>query len=74
MFSDEDSGWLATLGLRVTANVAEVKSAYRRLAAKWHPDKWGNNRKQEQLKASARFTEIAAAYRALCDKASLGRM
>ena len=39
-------------------NLEKVKSAYRKLCLKWHPDK---NRDNEAA-ASARFTRITAAY------------
>ena len=44
---------------------AAVRRAYRRLAARWHPDKW-TTKKQEQREAAAlRFEEVQKAYEVL---------
>jgi len=48
------------LGLEKGASLREVKSAYRHLAGKWHPDKNPNN-----PDAEAKFREIADAYNTL---------
>lgn len=47
----------ATLGIKKDANKKEIKSAYRKLAQKYHPDKNPDNDKAED-----KFKEIAAAY------------
>lgn len=47
------------LGVTKTASTSELKSAYRRLALKWHPDK---NKEQS---AEAKFKEINEAYEVL---------
>lgn len=49
------------LGVSKTASAAEIKSAYRKLALKWHPDR---NKTQE---AEAKFKEINNAYSVLSD-------
>lgn len=46
-----------------SASQEEIKSAYRRLAMLWHPDRNPNNRKE----AEERFKEIAYAYSVLSD-------
>ena len=46
------------LGIPRNATDAEVRSAYKKAAIKWHPDK---NRHQEEL-AESKFKEITVAY------------
>lgn len=50
------------LGVSKSASAAEIKSAYRKLALKWHPDK---NKAPE---AEAKFKEINNAYSVLSDE------
>ena len=47
----------AVLGVRNGASNKEIKSAYHKLAMKWHPDKHPNDKL-----ATAKFQEIAEAY------------
>ena len=56
------AGALETLGLRPGATQADAKRAYRRLAAKWHPDKWAARPAEAQTKAAAMFRAIKGAY------------
>ena len=51
-----------TLGVAQTATADEIKSAYRKLAMQWHPD-----RNQGNPEATAKFKEISAAYETLSD-------
>lgn len=51
------------LGLQKSASEAEIKSAYRKLALQWHPDK-NPDKKSE---AEAKFKEINEAYQVLSD-------
>lgn len=46
-----------TLGLKSTASWTEVQAAYRKLAARWHPDKKGGSQE--------RFIKIQKAYEGL---------
>lgn len=51
-----------TLGVKKSATKADIKSAYRRLALKWHPDK------NKEVGADKKFKEISAAYEVLSDE------
>ena len=51
------------LGVPKSAPEKDVKSAYRKLARKWHPDANPNNQKQ----AEDKFKEIQEAYEVLGD-------
>jgi len=51
----------AVLGLEADASLAEVKSAYRKSASKFHPDK------NSAPDAPTRFREIQEAYELLSD-------
>ena len=52
------------LGLKKDANADEIKSAFRQLAKKWHPDRNPNNKTE----AEEKFKEIAEAYSVLSDE------
>lgn len=52
------------LGVRRTANKPEVLRAYRKLAIKWHPDKYEG---EDKKKAEKMFIDIAAAKEVLTD-------
>ncbi|XP_062592572.1 dnaJ homolog subfamily C member 3-like, partial [Saccostrea cucullata] len=53
------------LGVKRTARKKEILKAYRKLAAKWHPDKYeGDNKPMAEKK----FIDIAAAKEVLTDK------
>src|SRR5579862_3711749 len=54
------------LGVAKTASEAEVKSAFRKLAKKFHPDQSKEPRAQE------RFAEIGSAYEILGDEKKRG--
>jgi len=49
------------LGVSKTASAAELKSAYRKLALQWHPDR------NKSPDAETRFKEINEAYQVLSD-------
>ncbi len=55
--------YYATLGVPKTASEKDIKSAYRKLARKWHPDANPDNAKA----AEEKFKEIAEAYEVLGD-------
>lgn len=55
--------YYAVLGVPKTAAEKDIKSAYRKLARKWHPDANPNNQKE----AEERFKELSEAYEVLGD-------
>ncbi|MCR5018430.1 MAG: molecular chaperone DnaJ [Bacteroidales bacterium] len=55
------------LGVQKTSSADEIKSAYRKLALKWHPDRWVNGTDAEKKEAEERFKEAAEAYSVLSD-------
>ena len=44
-------GYYKTLGVAENASQEEIKSAYRKLALRWHPDRWVNGTEEEKKKA-----------------------
>jgi molecular chaperone DnaJ len=56
--------YYAVLGVERTADEAEIKKAYRKLAMRYHPDKVGA---EEKVEAEAKFKEITEAYEVLRD-------
>ena len=61
-------GYYKTLGVAENASQEEIKSAYRKLAKKWHPDRWVNGTEDEKKKAEDEFKKIAEAYDVLGDE------
>ncbi len=55
------------LGVDRKASADEIKSAYRKLALKWHPDRWVNGTDAEKKTAEDNFKEAAEAYSVLSD-------
>jgi DnaJ-class molecular chaperone len=55
------------LGLAKTADLAEIKKAYRKLAKKYHPDQ------SKEPKAKDKFAEVSAAYEILGDETKRGQ-
>lgn len=58
-----EKDFYATLGVSKTADDAEIKKAYRKLARQFHPDQ-----NLGDAKAEAKFKEIGEAYSVLSDK------
>jgi len=57
-----------TLGVGMDAPHSEVRSAYKRLAMRYHPDKMGSNFSDgEVLEAQEQFVKVQEAYKVLND-------
>ncbi|KVI11015.1 DnaJ domain-containing protein [Cynara cardunculus var. scolymus] len=66
--SMDGSCYYSVLGISKGASSTEIRSAYRKLALEWHPDKWT---KKPSLagEASRKFQKIQEAYSVLSDQA-----
>lgn len=58
----DNKGYYKTLGVAENATQDEIKSAYKKLAMKWHPDRWVNGTDAEKKKAEDEFKKIGEAY------------
>ncbi|KAG8063717.1 hypothetical protein GUJ93_ZPchr0003g16532 [Zizania palustris] len=70
--SGDDAGasaccYYTLLGIRKNASATDVRAAYRRLAMKWHPDRWASD-PGAAGEANRRFQMIQEAYSVLSDK------
>ncbi|KAK6911636.1 DnaJ domain [Dillenia turbinata] len=57
------SCYYSILGVRRDASISDIRTAYRKLALKWHPDRWTGNRDLSG-EAKKRFQQIQEAYSA----------
>ena len=55
------------LGVEKTASENDIKKAYRKLAMKYHPDKFSNASEKEKKEAEEQFKEVNEAYQVLSD-------
>lgn len=60
-----------TLGISPDASDSEVKSAYKRLAMKFHPDRFATSGQETQHKAEEQFKKINEAYQIIKKKRGL---
>lgn len=63
----EKRDYYEVLGLQKGASDDEIKSAYRKAALKWHPDRWVDGTEAEKKTAEERFKEASEAYSVLSD-------
>ena len=63
----EKRDYYEVLGLSKGASADEIKSAYRKAALKWHPDRWVDGSDQEKKTAEEKFKEASEAYSILSD-------
>ena len=63
--ADDPDDYYNVLGLSKNATPKKIKSAYRKLALKWHPDKVEPDKKQD---AEEMFIKVSEAYAVLSDK------
>lgn len=63
----ETKNYYDVLGVSKTASADEIKSAYRRLAKKYHPDVYATADEKTKKDAEAKFKEITHAYDVLSD-------
>lgn len=63
----EKRDYYEVLGLQKGASADDIKSAYRKAALKWHPDRWVSGTDEEKKTAEAKFKEASEAYSVLSD-------
>ena len=56
------------LGVKNDASIDEIKKAFKKLALKFHPDRYAGKSEKEKKEAEEKFKEIAEAYGVLSDK------
>lgn len=65
--SQGSPSYYSVLGIRTDSSIEEIRRAYRKLAMKWHPDKW--TRTPSVLgEAKRKFQQIQEAYSVLSDQ------
>ncbi|KAL3030305.1 hypothetical protein AAZX31_03G212800 [Glycine max] len=65
--SNAGSCYYSVLGIRRDASFSDIRTAYRKLAMRWHPDKWALN-PATAGEAKRRFQQIQEAYSVLSDQ------
>lgn len=63
----EKRDYYEVLGVSKDASQDDIKSAYRKAALKWHPDRWVNGTDAEKKTAEENFKEASEAYSVLSD-------
>lgn len=62
-------GYYATLSIPLDANMEDITKSYKRLALRYHPEKWSNSTDDKRSEAEAQFRAVAVAYEVLSDPA-----
>ncbi|GAU11449.1 hypothetical protein TSUD_344400 [Trifolium subterraneum] len=65
--SNGGSSYYSVLGIRSDASSSDIRTAYRKLAMRWHPDKFARN-PNTAGEAKRRFQQIQEAYSVLSDE------
>lgn len=60
--------YYAILGVDKTATAEEIKNFYRKLALRWHPDKFATKGLEERQKANEKMQELNRIYEVLSDQ------
>jgi len=64
----EKRDYYEVLGLSKNASEADIKSSFRKLSRKWHPDMQAGKSDAQKKEAEEHFKEIAEAYEVLSDR------
>lgn len=59
--------YYSILGVAQNATLEDIKKSYKKMALKWHPDKWSNKSEAEKKEAEEKFKEVSEAYSVLSD-------
>ena len=63
----DNTCFYSLLNIRPDSSQSDIRSAYRKLALKWHPDRWARNPRAAN-EAKRRFQRIQEAYSVLSDE------
>ncbi|KAJ8547400.1 hypothetical protein K7X08_010986 [Anisodus acutangulus] len=63
-----NSCYYTVLGISKQASDSEIRCAYKKLALKWHPDRWMKKDPYIRGEAKHRFQQVQEAYSVLSDK------
>ena len=67
MADKQKRDYYEVLGVNKNSTPDEIKSAYRKAALKWHPDRWVSGTDEEKKTAEENFKEASEAYSVLSD-------
>ena len=63
----EKRDYYEVLGVEKNASTDDIKSAFKKLALKWHPDRWVSGTEEVKKNAEEKFKEASEAYEVLSD-------